>query len=182
MGLMTVSEYARSRKKRGLPGGTRQAVEKAVDAGRIKLIDGKIDPEVADIQWEKNTRKRADIHGEAATVEAPETAKPNATAREPSWGDAKARTERAVAELKELELAERKGELIDRAGYERATHQTARILRDALVTTLPSKIALELAALTDPWQVECCLRDHLRAELHAVCNILTDDDRNWSDD
>jgi hypothetical protein len=165
--LITVAQYARSRKARGLAGGTRQAVEKAIASGRISVIDGLIDPEVADIQWDKNTRKRADIHGESETIEAPEYAK------EVSWGEAKARTERAVAELKELELAKRKGELIDRASYERAARQTARILRDALVTTLPSKIALELAVLTDPWQVECRLRDSIRGELHAVCGALT---------
>uniref|UniRef100_UPI00322022D5 hypothetical protein n=1 Tax=Methylocaldum sp. TaxID=1969727 RepID=UPI00322022D5 len=70
--------------------------------------------------------------------------------------------------------------LIDRASYERASFQTARVLRDALVETLPSRLAPELAAVTEPWPLECRLRDAIRAELHAICNTLTDDSRDWS--
>ena len=47
--LVTMSEYARMR------GCTHQAVSKAAKAGRITLIDGRVDPEVADIQWARNT-------------------------------------------------------------------------------------------------------------------------------
>jgi hypothetical protein len=166
--LVTVSEYAKSRADRGLSGGTRQAVDKAIDAGRISVHDGLIDPDIADQEWEVNTRKRMDIHGESdMPINVPKD-----SAMPQSWADAKARTESAVAELKELDLAERKGRLIDRSGYEMAAQKTARVLRDALVTTFPSKYALEFAALTDPWQTECRLRDLLRAELHAVCNML----------
>jgi len=35
---------------------------------------------------------------------------------------------------------------------------------------LPSKLAMELAALSDPWQVECCLREKLREELAAIAD------------
>ena len=174
--LISPAEYARSRKARGLPGGTDVAVHRALKTGRIILIDGKIDPFVADIQWEKNTRKRADLHGDSAASRQVQQAAQSAPQMDgaPSWADNKARTEAAVAELKEIELAQKKGELIDRAGHERAAQQTARVLRDALVQTLPSKIALELAALTDPWAVECALRTHLRDELHATCGLLAE--------
>lgn len=52
--LLTQAEYARHRKARGLPGGTREAV----DEGRTPAVDGRIDPVVADRQWEQNTRAR----------------------------------------------------------------------------------------------------------------------------
>ncbi|MGB6054610.1 MAG: elements of external origin, partial [Burkholderiaceae bacterium] len=51
--MLTQAEYAKRR------GCSAVAVHKAVKAGRISLIDGKIDPAVADIQWGRNTRARA---------------------------------------------------------------------------------------------------------------------------
>lgn len=167
----TQSEYARSRKARGLQGGSPNAVFKAVQSGRITtLADGFIDFDVADIQWERNTRKRADLMPEQKQPES--QAAPSARN---DWSDHKARKESAEASLRELELAQRRGELIDRAGYERAALNMARVLRDALVTTLPSKLALELAAATDPWVVECTLRDAIRAELTAICDADNQD-------
>ena len=52
--LLSKAAYARHR------GCDEKAVRKAIAERRISLIDGKIDPEVADIQWAKNTRARAD--------------------------------------------------------------------------------------------------------------------------
>lgn len=49
MALMGVREYARHR------GVSHVAVMKAVKAGRISNIDGKIDPVVADREWAQNT-------------------------------------------------------------------------------------------------------------------------------
>ena len=45
---------------------SREAVRKAVAEGRVSLIDGRIDPIVADVQWSTNTRARADA-GKATT-------------------------------------------------------------------------------------------------------------------
>lgn len=47
--LITKAEYARRR------GVSKQAVCKAANTGRITLVDGKVDPEVADVQWARNT-------------------------------------------------------------------------------------------------------------------------------
>lgn len=170
--LITPAEYARRRKAAGKPGGTPEGVRRAIESGRIVLIDGRIAPEVADIQWEKNTRKRADLHGDAPESDPPLIRSLGQTS---AWGDARARTELATAELKELELAQKKGELIDRAGYERAAYQTGRILQQALVDTFPSKVAVELAVLTDPWQVECFIRKAMRAELTAIAGMSPDE-------
>ncbi len=54
--LFTVTQYADYRKKYGLPGGTRQAVHKAIKSGRISLTaDGLIDPKIADKLWALRT-------------------------------------------------------------------------------------------------------------------------------
>ena len=59
--LITPTAYARHR------GCDEKAVRKAIAAGRISTIDGKIDPAVADIQWAQNTRARADSRRKAFT-------------------------------------------------------------------------------------------------------------------
>lgn len=168
--LVTIREYADHRKALGLSGSTRQGVERAIAAKRILLIDGRIDPDVADIQWEKNTRRRVDLHSQSPSVEATQVGSSASAGRseEPSWAASKARTEAAVAELKELQLARQKGDLVDRAGVERAAYQTGRQLQKALIDVFPPRVAVELAALTDPWGVECFLREQLRGELRAV--------------
>lgn len=49
--LISRADYARRR------GISQTAIHKAIKSGRITPIDGRIDPEVADIQWEKNRRR-----------------------------------------------------------------------------------------------------------------------------
>ena len=51
--LITQAEYSKHR------GVSEAAVSKAIKAGRISLIDGKIDPVAADAQWARNSRVRA---------------------------------------------------------------------------------------------------------------------------
>ena len=171
--LLTTKQYAAHRKARGLAGATRQAVELAVKRGRIMLIDGKIDPDVADIQWERNTRKRIDLHAESPRPEDPKPAD-QASGSDPTWADSKARTEAATAEIKEMQAAKMRGELVDRAGVERAAYQTGRQLQKAIVDVFPARVAVELASLTDPWGVECFLREQLRGELRAVAGSFAE--------
>ena len=71
-------------------------------------------------------------------------------------------------QIKRLELDRRAGRLIDKERAELGAMKMARTLRDALIDVLPSKIAVELAAATYPWGVECRLRDALRDELKAI--------------
>lgn len=57
---LTQTEYAKWRKDKGLPGGTKSAVAKAVAEGRISTYGERklIDPVQADAQWARNTRPR----------------------------------------------------------------------------------------------------------------------------
>ena len=57
--LMTVTEYARYRKERGLNGGTRQAVYKALRTRRIRKEScGRINAQKADQEWLVTTQFR----------------------------------------------------------------------------------------------------------------------------
>lgn len=180
--LLTQAEYARSRKSRGLPGGSREAVRKAVDAGRISAFgpDKLVDPGLADRQWAENTRVRAandaaiapgepgDLIGAAAAAPAPEADAPapvasTSLAAEPGYQAARAREAEADARMKELKLAETEGQLVrvDQVRAELAGKLAP--VREALLQ-LPSRIASTLASQSDPARVQTVLE----AEIHAV--------------
>lgn len=112
---LSLRAYAAHRKHSGLTGGSLQAVQRAVRAGRISVDpDGRIqDPEAADREWAANTdHTRApgyvkdqadgewsDDDGEGAASLA------QASAREKHW----------KAQLAELTFRERAGELVNAA-------------------------------------------------------------------
>ena len=77
--LITQADYAKLR------GCSAVAVHKAVKAGRITLIDGLIDPDVANIQWEKNSRARVNAKTASATAAQGQPANvPEPDSQEPS--------------------------------------------------------------------------------------------------
>ena len=109
--LVSQAEYARMR------GVAKSAVHKAVTERRISLIDGKIDPAVADIQWERNTRARADS-GQTTTQPPTPAPTPPVDALPPSSSDEgeysvnRARRERYEADLAQMKLLEQQGDLV----------------------------------------------------------------------
>ena len=158
--LVTQSDYARMR------GVAKSAVAKAVKENRISLIDGKIDPAVADIQWAKNTRARADA-GQATTTQ-PATVPPpasDAPKQDTGYTLDRARREKYEADMAEIKLQEQQGELV------RAVEVRAEISKRigqvrANLLQIPARLAPLLANETD--QAKC--HAMLDAELR---NILT---------
>jgi hypothetical protein len=183
--LISLRAYARSRDERGLPGGTLRAVQKAIEAGRITPIAGKIDPDVADIQWERNTDPAQQKRGAPgaldqleAAASAPPAAEVQTSAPRGDDGSASgdqrsrireaARSEAARAELLEYELGLKRGTLILTEDVKRAAFEKARIARDALLA-IPDRLAPLLAAEQDPAQVHAILAQELR----RVCSELS---------
>jgi len=134
--LVTQAEYARHR------GVTKQAVSKAVKAGKIRLLDGLIDPREADQTW-----LRRDVQTSAPPIQVP-AVRPAAPAPEgprltaADYWEAKTQRERAQAALAELELAEREGKLIDAGEASAVNFDIIRQLRDALLAA-PERIAAD---------------------------------------
>ena len=168
--LITQSAYARQR------GVAKSAVARAVSEGRISLIDGKIDPAVADIQWARNTRARADSgravasnlagegSGTAAASEAPqgsENAPPDAGSGSPSYSDYRARTEKATAEKAERENARAAGRLVERDRAERAAFDAFRELRDRVFST-PQRSAPRVVGMVDVREIEALMTTELQ--------------------
>lgn len=126
--LVSQAEYARMRSV------DPTSVRDAIRYGRISTIDGKIDPDVADIQWERNTRKRAssraatapnDAGLEVGTPPAPPPTKPG-----DEYQVSRARREAAEATEAELRVAKMAGQLVERHVVESAVFEVFRMLRD----------------------------------------------------
>jgi hypothetical protein len=101
----------------GLPGASHTAVQKAVKAGRIRLtVAGKVDSDEADRMWAANTDEGHRRGGDAPPTEAPPPLPPDEPAGPgdpvPNYQEARARREAAEAALAEIELAEKRAELI----------------------------------------------------------------------
>jgi hypothetical protein len=170
--LITQADYA---KRRGV---SQVAVHKAVKAGRITLIDGRIDPAVADIQWQANTRTRAaskppDHAGPTlAAVQAQAGAHLGAhDGADTDGGDywhSRARREKAEAALAELKLQEAEGSLVREADIRAALARRAATFREALLQ-IPARLSAQLAAETNLAKVHALIDHELRAAMaHLV--------------
>lgn len=120
--VMGLREYARHRARLGLPGATHVAVRDAIRSGRLvasltadrkKVRSAK----AADVEWAASTKEdRVPLSGPTAPAAAP-PAVPGASeaAAAPPVNElalARARREAAGADLAEIELAEKRGELV----------------------------------------------------------------------
>ncbi len=166
--LMTQAEYATHR------GVSAVAVHKAVKAQRISTIDGKIDPIVADIQWQANTRPRAvrplapDPQTSAADYPPPVPipAPVASAAGEPvdDYWVSRARREAAEAQIAEMKRSEIEGTLIRTDALRQAWSKRIATTRDALLQ-IPARMAPVLAAESDMDRVAAVLEDELRQAL-----------------
>ncbi|PRG81300.1 elements of external origin [Burkholderia multivorans] len=171
MGL-SIRAYARHR------GVSHVAVKKAIDTGRITpLPDGTIDAETADAQWARNTvqPRRAPEqkpHTPQRAQTRPERQLPDpVTPPLPTGGTSllQARTVNEVlkAQLHKVELAQRKGELVDRAQAVAHVFKLARSERDAWLNW-PARISAQMAARLDVdahalhVALEAAVREHLQ--------------------
>ena len=158
--LMSQAEYARHR------GCSKVAVGKAVKANRISLVNGKIDPAVADIQWQKNSRARAGAH---TSAQLPLDA--GGGGDEPTKVDDymfnRNRREAAEAERAELSLAEDKGQLIRIDAVNAAVAGVFSAARDAWLQ-IPARLSPQLAAESDAAKVQAMLH----AEIHQALQLL----------
>ena len=163
--LMTQAEYARHR------GCSREAVRKAVAGERIKTFgpDKQVYADLADLQWQRNTRARASngpaTAGHGAAGAAGSQADDEGDGG--SYNDWRIRREAAEAELSELRLGETRGELIRLSAVKNALGVIFATARDSLLA-LGSRLAPVLAGETDVAKIEILLH----AEIHSALTAL----------
>lgn len=163
------------------------AVHKAVKAGRISLIQGKIDPEVADIQWKKNTDVEQAVRtagGMASTMQSAQLAVPNSPPNVPNAPDEpytekesdgllaeRKRVARLDGDKREDELRKSRGELLEAADVRKEAYAKARMARDVLMN-MPIRLAPTLVGKTSK-EIEAALREEVRK---AISVILASDE------
>lgn len=147
-------------------GVTRQSVHEWVNAYSIQLVDGKLDLDVARVQWDVHRKRRTarsgrdDSKGDRAT-----------SGGGPDYWASKTKREEAEARLAELKLAEMAGKLVDRADVERANFTAARIMRDQLAAASP-RLAAAVMGLPDVIAIERTIAAEHRAVLETFCKML----------
>lgn len=170
---MGIREYARHRNCAA------SAVVKAIDEERISAQrDEKgrrwIDPEVADIQWAKNTRARADSVRAVATSTAGQGGDSVEPEKTPSgldlgdqagaksaYSDFRAQTEAETLRKVRRENAQAEGLLVERKKVDRAVFDAFRALRDAAMA-VPQRAAPRCIGLTDPRDIERVIDEEQR--------------------
>ncbi|NNM64070.1 MAG: hypothetical protein HKL99_05580 [Burkholderiales bacterium] len=186
VGLVSMAAYARMRKV------SHEAVRKAVKAGRITLIDGNVDPDVADIQWERNTRKAigrsgmpatdatphsSPMHGDgaASSADAASNRHPDA-AKEHDYEASRAKREYHEAHLAEMKALERAGQLVESQRVRMAVADIARVMADGLAR-IPDRVASSIHAAMTPadihTKIDAEVAEIRRDLLNAVQTLST---------
>jgi len=182
--LVSIAELARR------VGVTRRAVEQAIEDGRIiKAVvqrssgngkPWKIDSAKAIRLWKLGTntthRPMKELEDRAKKAKGNATLDPSPEDQdiEPfeeeesrSYYTSRARKEAAVADLKEMEVEEERGELLRRSKVEKAIFQVVRTQREAF-QSMPARLAGELATMDDPGEIERFLAEDVRRVLEEA--------------
>ncbi|MTH62100.1 elements of external origin [Paracoccus litorisediminis] len=171
--------YAASRKERGLPGGSDNAVRKAIDTGRISILpDGTIDPARADREWAEMT----DPSQQRGVSDQPAPAAP--PIREDAGIDpggpvtlqkAKAALTVVQVQRNKLKLQQDRNLLVDKQKAERQVYALAQSERDSWLQ-LPARVAAQLAADLgcDAHALERALMRVMRAHLAQMAGVVVD--------
>lgn len=181
--LITQAEYARRR------GVSEAAVSKAVKAGRITLIDGKIDPAVADVQWEANTRKAVGRGGAPATaapsrLRAAQTRSyaladdhdgehdddPPAPGGHFDYEGSRAKREHHEATMAEAKALAFLGRLVETAKVRTAVADIGRVVADHL-ERIPDRVSAQITPAMSLADIHARIEaelTHLRADLAAA--------------
>jgi len=127
-----------------------------------RLLDATADPSKAAVAARhEEGRVERDVRSElSVAVETPAAPQSNNV---PDFQKARAHREYYLAQLAEAEFHKVQGALVDRESVTNAAFGAGRMLRD-LVFGLCPQIAPQLAAMTDPWEVE----KHLASEFRRV--------------
>ncbi len=134
------------------------AVQKAIEAGRITLTDGKIDPEKADKEWAENTNP---IYNSPRTDDSSSNPYQKSKIMKTTYD----------AMLKKLEYEERAGKLIPIAQVQAEAFAAARTARDHLLM-IPRRIAPQIINQTNISDIEYILKQEITSALANLCDIL----------
>ena len=96
------------------------------------------------------------------------------TGKQPDFQKARAHREYYLAQLAEAEFHKVQGSQVELEAVKTGAFNAGRLLRDQLLG-MPPQLAPELAAMTDPWEIERRLTDAIRASLEDAERMSTAD-------
>lgn len=137
MAIMSLRGYAAHR------GVALSAVQKAIKSGRIATLpDGRIDPDRADIDWERNTTRHAPAVTQRGQEEDAEVFGAS------QYTKARAVREHYQARLSKIEYEERVAKLVPKDEVQVAAFNKFRQFRDHMLN-IPDRVAAMVAAETE---------------------------------
>ena len=170
---LSIRAYAEHRKQQGLPGGSAWSIKKALRDQRITRNEhGKIDPEVADRQWEQNTNPAQQRSPQKPSTRAKGQATPTTEPSPlgiPSYSQSRAVKEAYQARISRLQYEEMTGQLVRIDSVRVEAFRRARTVRDQILA-IPDRLAAILAAENDAAEVCCLLEDELRKALEVLAD------------
>lgn len=162
----TIAEWAKAM------GISRQQGYTAVNRCGIPVVDGRVDPDVAGMLYQKHTRARAKSKRGAFSAGAADAAGASEGSAAGSGYDAsRARREEAEAAISEMKLAEMQGKYLVKTDVAAAVFEIARALRDGL-TNASRRIAADVAGLTDAYSCEEVIDREHRALLLSMMQSI----------
>lgn len=156
-----------------LMGWNRSTVTRLKQAGRLVMVGNRVDAEASRARIEETGGMRADVterHAAARSQDGQGSAQAGEAARRTGGetrADAQARKESAAADLLEMELAEKRGNLLAREDVELAMKSIGAAVRAAL-EVLPDQTAPLVAPVTDMHEVHALIADACRNVLHNL--------------
>ncbi len=163
----TIAEWAKSL------GISRQQGYAAVNRCSIPVVDGRLDPDVAGVLYQKHTRARANGKRGANSAGAADAAGASAgNALATGYDSSRARREEAEAAISEMRLAEMQGKYLVKAEVAAAVFAIARALRDGL-TNSARRIAADVAGLSDAQACEEVIEREHRALMLSMVQSIT---------
>lgn len=121
-------------------------------------------------RWKREQQKSPKVTPEAADDE---TRQPSGGEEPESFADAQRRKEAALADLRELELRSKRGELVDAAEVALQWGQVCSQVRDAMLA-IPPKAAPKLAGMTNEREIAFYLRGLIRDSLTKISRDLAE--------
>ncbi len=158
---LSLRAYARHR------GVSETAVRKAIKSGRItKNKNGKVDPKIADQEWQKNTDP-----AQIKTANIAEKTNNNfSSLAGPSYQQSRAIKEAYSAKLIRLEFEKESKKLISVDNVKISAFNAARITRDRILN-IPDRVIPQLVGKTNIFEMKEILKSELIKALEELSKI-----------
>lgn len=167
-------------------GVSRQYISKLVKEGKLELVGRKLDAEASMAVLEglsdpARPRKtsfasappaREVVPEQPAPASDPEGAIIKGEKRAPTFAEAKTMKEVYLAKMARLKFEEEAGRFLEKAEVERRAQEVGMVVRQNLLS-LPSRLMDQLAAESDPREINALLEGEVREVLKMLAEELT---------